>query len=249
MRLLALWAASMVMMTSSLGAEEVLLASGDGGEAVKAFAAGPEDSDVGVLILHDWFGVSDLTRESVARLGQKGVRAIAIDLYDGQSAETHEAANKLSSGLDPDAAQAAVRAGLSALGAGQKPVAVVGYSMGGRIALRAASENPDLVTAVAVIYGGGFDGTSDEMLGQAGPILAVTGSADEWSYPEHAGLEKRVRGLGRPMEIYVYPGADHAFAQPLYNGGKSYDQNATDAMRNVLDDFLRRHLGGTLRSQ
>ncbi|MEM7222318.1 MAG: alpha/beta fold hydrolase [Pseudomonadota bacterium] len=248
MRVLALALLSMVVAATGPRAEEIVLGAAEGAP-LKAFAAGPERSDTAVLILHDWFGVSDFTREAVARPGQKGVRSIAVDLYRGQTAQTHDEAQALSSGLDPDWAQTAVRAGLKALGAGERPVAVVGYSMGGRIALRAAAENPGLFTAAAVIYGGGFDGIDDARLAEAGPILAVTGSADGWSVPEHAGLEKRLRGLGRDLEIYVYPGADHAFAQPLYNGGQSYDVDATKAMRNVLDDFLGRHLGGTLRAQ
>jgi len=243
MRILVAFALSMTLSASIAKAADKVVVDDGQGQSFEAFVAGPEASNVGVVIVHDWFGISDFTKESVDHLGRKGVRTVAVDLYAGQAARTHEQAEALSSALDPDYAQAGVIAGLTALKAGERPVAVVGYSMGGRIALRAASENPDLVEAVALIYGGGFSGIDDKKLALAGPILAVTGSADEWSYGEHAGLEQRLRNLGRHMEVYVYPGADHAFAQRLYNEGKNYDQVATQAMRNVLDDFLGRHLG------
>ncbi len=243
MRTLMLFVLAVVLSSSAVRAEEMLILRDDKGQELQAIAAGPAESEIGVLIVHDWFGISDLTKETVDRLGRKGVRSIAVDLFAGQAAHDHEEAQRLSAALDPDDAQDMVLAGLKALNADRNPVAVVGYSMGGRIALRAASENPDLVRSVAIIYGGGFSGIDDKMLSAAGPILAVTGSADEWSYVEHAGLEKRLRALGGQMETYVYPGADHAFAQHLYNEGKNYDQVATEAMRNVLDDFLGRHLG------
>lgn len=236
-------ALSMFLTIPSAQALEATTITGENGQTFNVFVAGPEDSAAGVLIVHDWFGVSAFTKESVERLGRRGIRALAVDLFDGESATNHEQAKALSGNLKPDHAQAAIVAGLKALRAGQRPVAVAGYSMGGRFALRAAAASDGLVKAVALIYAGGFGDTDDQMLASVGPILAITGSADDWSYAEHAGLEKRLRGLGGHMETYVYPGVGHAFAQQLYDGGKTYDGVATSAMHNVLDAFLTRHLG------
>jgi len=41
-------------------------------------------------------------------------------------------------------------------------------------------------------------------------------------------------------EIHVYPGAAHAFAQPLFNRGTTYDPVATDVAWQLTDGFLRR---------
>lgn len=113
---------------------------------------------------------------------------------------------------------------------------------GARVGLSTAAITPELVTATTLIYGRGHDHVDNQMLTATGPILIISGSADDGPYPEHATLENRMRNVRKHIESYVYPGADHAFAQPLYNNGKSFDPIATRAMQNVLDNFLERHL-------
>lgn len=48
-------------------------------------------------------------------------------------------------------------------------------------------------------------------------------------------------GVG--AEVYVYPGADHAFAQPLFNGGRTYDAAAADVAWRLTENFLSRRVG------
>jgi len=43
-------------------------------------------------------------------------------------------------------------------------------------------------------------------------------------------------------EIYIYPGAAHAFAQPLFNQGRTYDPIAAQTAWRLTEDFLRRRL-------
>jgi len=43
-------------------------------------------------------------------------------------------------------------------------------------------------------------------------------------------------------EVYLYPGADHAFAQPLFNAGRTYDPVAADVAWRLTEDFLKRRL-------
>jgi dienelactone hydrolase len=42
--------------------------------------------------------------------------------------------------------------------------------------------------------------------------------------------------------VYVYPGASHAFAQPLFNEGRTYDPMAAEVAWRLSEDFLRRRL-------
>jgi len=51
----------------------VSLKQGDGRE-FRAFVAGPVDAKAAVLIVHDYFGVSDATKQSVQHLGVLGYR-------------------------------------------------------------------------------------------------------------------------------------------------------------------------------
>ena len=72
----------------------VTLTQSDGPE-FGVFVAGPADANAAVLVVHDYFGISDATKQSVLHLGALGYRSVAIDLYGGKSATSHEGAVKL----------------------------------------------------------------------------------------------------------------------------------------------------------
>ena len=57
----------------------VTLKQADGRE-FRAFVAGPADAKAAVLIVHDYFGISDATQQSVKNLGSLGYRSVAVDL-------------------------------------------------------------------------------------------------------------------------------------------------------------------------
>jgi dienelactone hydrolase len=46
----------------------------------------------------------------------------------------------------------------------------------------------------------------------------------------------------RHCELFIYPGADHGYAQPLFNGGKNFSPEAVRVSWVVIDDFLESHL-------
>jgi len=47
------------------------------GSALCIFVAGPDDSDAAVVVVHDYFGLSEATMKSVEHLAALGYRAIA----------------------------------------------------------------------------------------------------------------------------------------------------------------------------
>jgi acetyl esterase/lipase len=62
----------------------------------------------------------------------------------------------------------------------------------------------------------------------SGPALLIVGSADGPAPPENAAAFSRAADAAHAAaEVYVYPGAAHAFAQPLFNQGQTYDPGAT----------------------
>ncbi len=202
--------------------------------------SGPEDAARAVLVVHDYFGISLTTKAAVVRLGGMGFRAMAVDLYGGASATRHDDAVALMEALTPEHAQAQIAVARAELG--ERQVAILGYSMGGLPALRAAVADPDDYAAAMLVYGGGYEAVPDEALASAPPLLVASGSADDWSFPASLELATRGQGLGASVEAYVYPGAGHAYTQPLFDNGKTYDKVATEATRAVIDGFLERHL-------
>lgn len=75
------------MYIATANAGNILVRDPDSARTFKAYSVAPATAQSGVLIVHDWLGMSDATRKSADRLAQQGMRVIAIDLYDGQSAK------------------------------------------------------------------------------------------------------------------------------------------------------------------
>lgn len=231
--------ACIVGLSSTAHALETLeIASPVNGEKIHAIAAGESDANYAVLVVHDYFGLSQATVDEIERLAQNGYRTVAVDLYDGEAAETDEQATVLMNALDQDAAQEHVAAAYQYLSKGGRPVAIVGYSMGASIALKAAAHTDNMFGAVAAIYGGGYQDLSDDELSKMPSTLIVSGSADGWSYQELLTLQERMHALGNPAQTLVYPNAGHGYAQPQFIQGANLHPGAMAATRAVLDLHL-----------
>lgn len=149
------------------------------GHLLPAYWAHPNTGGVfpGIVLIHDWWGLTDVERHLANLLGQSGYYVIAPDLFGGQVAATPQAAYALVEQLGNGypAVDAALRA-LESHHRCNRYVAAVGFGLGGTLALQAALTRPDLEAAVA------FYGFPQRFLGtfaQAhAPILAVYGSAE-----------------------------------------------------------------------
>ena len=122
-----------------------------------------------------------------------------------------------------------------------RAVGVVGYSRGAFLAVSVASSVP-AIGAVVDYFGGGGGGT--ESLEQEArsfpPLLILHGDADSVVPVRFAyQLRDAVVAAGGEVELFVYPGADHAFNAPF---SSTYSEAAaSDAFARTVD-FLRRRL-------
>jgi dienelactone hydrolase len=228
--------------TVSATGEFVCLKQENGAE-LRLFVAGPEDATAGALIVHDYFGISDATKQAVEHLAGLGYRAAAVDLYGGQSAIDHEHAVALMNSLDRGATDRALQIGLDYLKRPGRKLATIGFSMGGQESINANLNDPDAVSATIMVYGFGFDKigrTRLEML--KSPVLVVTGADDTGAVQAAMDFVPKMRQAKRAYELFVYPGADHGYAQPLFNEGKNYNPEAVRMTWKLIDDFLASHL-------
>jgi carboxymethylenebutenolidase len=220
----------------------VTLKQSDGSE-FRAFVAGPVNAKAAVLVVHDYFGISDATKQSVERLGALGYRSVAVDLYEGKSATSHEEAVKLMQSLDRKATDKILQAGLDYLKQTGRKVATIGFSMGGPESLNANLNDPEAVSATAMIYGSGFDKIDTNRLEHLrSPVLAITGDEDTGAMQSAINFLSSMKEAKRPYEMLVYPGADHGYAQPLFNKGKNYNPEAVRTTWVLVEDFLDSHL-------
>jgi len=215
-----------------------VMAMGD--DTLRVYSSGPETADVGIVLVHDWFGVTEMTEGAVEHLAGLGYRAVAVDLYGGASAETHPDAWALMQALDADAAARSIDAALTYAAEGNRNVALLGFSMGVSHAVEAARRNSDRVGAIAVWYGD-IDGAYGEAGALGVPILAILGELDGNAGEQANALEVGIAADGGLVETLVYPGVGHAYAQPLFNGGENFSEAATAASWELTETFLTRN--------
>jgi carboxymethylenebutenolidase len=220
----------------------VTLKRGDGRE-FRAFVAGPVGAKAAVLIVHDYFGISDATKQAVQHLGALGYRSLAIDLYGSKSATSHEEAVKLMQSLDRKATDEILQAGLDYLKQPGRKIATIGFSMGGQESLNVNLNDPEAVNASVMIYGSGFDKIATKKLERLqSPVLVIAGGEDTDATQAAVNFLSTMREAKRPCEIFVYPGADQGYAQPLFNEGKNYNPEAIRITWVLVEDFLTNHL-------
>src|SRR5262245_65532019 len=111
------------------------------------------------------------------------------------------------------------------------PAGLLGYSLGGYLALTVAMTRPGFA-AVAVCCAG-VPAPFAGLAGNLPPVLILHGSEGRVVPVSVAAALARLAGRNRvPHDVRIYPGAGHGFQGP----------DGEDAVRRVTE-FLRRHLG------
>ncbi len=205
--------------------------------------ATPEDKGPAVVVIQEWWGLVPHIEDVCDRFAKEGFVAIAPDLYHGKTTDSPDQAKKLRMELDVErAAREIAAAGDYVLGrpeCGSRTFGVIGFCMGGALAQYVASNNPK-VGAAASFYGG-FKELTVDWTNLAAPLLLIYGENDNAVPPEHGReLEKKLKQMGKDVELVIYPGADHAFFNDTRE--QVYDREAAaDAWRRALELF-RKHV-------
>jgi carboxymethylenebutenolidase len=120
-------------------------------------------------------------------------------------------------------------------GAGK--VGVVGWCFGGGWSLQTGL----LVLVDAVVMYYGFPETDKAKLARLhGPLLGLFGAEDQSIKPEMVRqLEASLKELGKDVDIHIFPGAGHAFANA---SGGNYVKAAADEAWQLTLDFFAKHL-------
>lgn len=197
----------------------------------------------GLIVIHEWWGLNDNVRDEARRLVAEGYVVLAVDLYGGQLATTPPAAMKLAQALtaNPEPAEARLRAAYDYLDKVEKAprIGTIGWCLGGRWSLRTALILPDKVDAT-VIYYGTLKADEAELARLEMPILGIFGSKDRVvPAPTVLAFGATMRRLGKDVDIHMYEGADHAFANP---SGTAYEPAAAEDAWHLTTAFLKKHL-------
>jgi dienelactone hydrolase len=171
----------------------------------------------GVIVVHEWWGHNDYTRERADMLAELGYVALAVDMYgEGKQAEHPEDAGKFSGMVmsNLDEAKARFDAALETLKANpmvdQEQIAAIGYCFGGSVVLSMANAGYDL-DAVAAFHAGVQlpIPPSEEIKAK---ILVAQGADDPFVSAESVvAYKEAMDAVGADYTYIDYPGAVHAF--------------------------------------
>jgi carboxymethylenebutenolidase len=186
--------------------------NGDEGEGYLAIP--PAGSGPAVVVIQEWWGLVPHIEDLVERFAKEGFLAIAPDLYHGQTTKSPDDAGKLLMELDVErAAKEIAGAAEYLLGRSEctsESFGVVGFCMGGALAQYVATINPKVGAAVS--FYGGFKQVDPQWEELQAPLLLIYGENDQGAPPSGGiELQKKLRAMGKNVDVAIYPGADHAF--------------------------------------
>jgi carboxymethylenebutenolidase len=212
--------------------------------AVPASGSGP-----GLLVVQEWWGLVPQIKETCDRLAGEGFVALAPDLYHGDIAEHTEMdkANELMQSLPPDRAARDMGGAIDYLLGhdavrGDK-VGVIGFCMGGMLALLITALQGDKVAACAPFYGAPLGDMAPDWNGLTASVQGHYAENDDFFPPGPVkDLEKQLKEMGKDVEFIVYPGTGHAFANEKDALG-TYDADAAKTALDRAVSFLKGKLG------
>lgn len=225
------------------GPQNVSFPSGDG--SAFGYLATPEESGPGVIVIQEWWGLTDHVRTVTDRFAAAGFVALAPDLYGGRVAHDREEARVMMRDLPVEHAASDLAGAIEFLRNVEAVIGdrfgAVGFCMGGGFVLVMAALQPDDIGAAVPFYAvGAYDDVDLSTI--KAPILGHFASEDASAPPEKvAALEDRLsRSDSSSVDLRIYPNAGHAF---FNDESPNYDPVLSDRCWADTVSFLEARLG------
>ena len=226
----------------------------DGNTTLKGFLAYDENlkgKRPAILIVHEWWGLTDYPKMRAKQLAELGYVAFAVDMFgDGKIAANPTEAQTLTAPFynNPQLSKGRLDAALSKIKEFKQTDAskifAIGYCFGGSVVLNSAKLGTDFKGVVS--FHGGLKGVpADKKLLKA-RILVCQGGSDKFvSEKDVNAFKHELDSIGANYKLIVYPNATHAFTNPLSteNGKKfnmpiEYNKKADLDSWNDMKKFL-----------
>jgi dienelactone hydrolase len=202
----------------------------------------------GVLIMHQWLGLTGYEKHRAEQLAALGFVAFCADVYgkDARPKDVSEAgafAGKYKS--DRALLRERVNAALDVLEKNElvdvSRIAAIGYCFGGTAVLELARSGANL-NGIVSFHGGLDSPTPADGKNIRCKVLVLAGADDPFQKPEDlTAFESEMRDNKVDWQIVFYGGAVHAFTQPdpgFVNAGAKYNEKADKRSWQAMNDFF-----------
>lgn len=199
-----------------------------------------------VVVIQEWWGLVPHIQDVCDRLAGEGFLALAPDLYHGKTTTEPDEAGKLMMALNIDEATRDMSGAVDFLlgheMAASDQVGVVGFCMGGGLALALACARPDAIGACAPFYGViPWPNLQPDWSKLDCPVRGHFAENDSMFGPDQVRqLEQRLAEHGKEASFVIHPGVEHAFFNDTRPEVHDPEVSA-EAWDDTLD-FLRRAL-------
>lgn len=209
--------------------------------AGEAFLIDPEGGPgPGVLVLHSWWGLTPWVKDFCRRLASSGFTALAPDLLDGVQPVTEAEGEAVLGGRSPDELSGLVMSSAQTLRAvsadPNRPIAVVGFSMGASLGLWLSARMTGEVGSVVAYYGTQSIDFDDSTAVYQGHFAENDHMVSE---EDRVVTESFIRLGGCETDFHLYPRTGHWF----FEDGDNFDADAAALAWERTERFLRETVG------
>jgi carboxymethylenebutenolidase len=221
---------------------EITFKRPDGGDAKGYLTNAARGDAPGVVVIQEWWGLSEQIKALADRFALAGFDALAPDLYEGVVVPYHDAerAQKEMMSLNfIEATEQNVRGAAQYLKRNGAKVGIAGFCMGGAVAIIGAAKIPELTAAVY------FYGIPPEQAVKPAdvkiPLQGHFADRDDFITPKTVDdFEKALHAAGKDAEFFRYD-ANHAFVNEQRM--VVHDRHAAELAWSRAISFLNKHLG------
>ncbi len=203
----------------------------------------------GVLVVHQWMGLTDYEKNRCKMLAELGFVAFAVDVYGkGVRPNDVQSAVKLSGSFksDRELYRNRLTVGLEQLRkrreVAKDDIAAIGYCFGGTGVLELARSGAD-IDAVISFHGGLDSVTPADAKNIKSHILICHGADDPFvPYSDIEAMKQEFNAANVDWQMNVYSHAVHSFTQPMAGDdnsrGAAYNPLADKRSWEAMQDFL-----------
>lgn len=197
----------------------------------------------GIIVIQEWWGLVDHICDVCDRFAGEGFTALAPDLYFGEATTEPTRAGEMMMALNISETTDVLIRSINALQASPKTkegkVGIVGFCMGGQLALYGACQDERF--GACVDYYGIHPNVQPALRNLHGPLLGFFAEHDEYASPASVNaLDEELTLLGKEHRFKTYPGTHHAF----FNDARPevYNEEAAKDTWQKMTSFFREKL-------